>query len=58
MSKRKTSNLIDLPSRTELERRLASILTEAKRLRLLIRTAKELDQIVGSSSSHQGAKDE
>ncbi len=39
------SGVVDLPSQPILKTRLAAVLAEAKRLRLLIRTAKELERI-------------
>lgn len=38
-------NLIAIPSETVLVERLGKVLSEAKRLKLLIRTARELDRI-------------
>jgi|GEM_PF-3549653 len=38
-------NVIAIPSEAVLKERLAKIESEAKRLKLLIRTAKELDRI-------------
>lgn len=44
-TKNRDSGLVDIPSPPILETQLARILAEAKRLRLLIRTAKELERI-------------
>lgn len=47
-------NVIAIPSESVLAERLATIIAESKRLKLLIRTARELDRIVSSSQSREG----
>ena len=44
-TKTKETGLVAIPSQPILEERLSGIIAEAKRLRLLIRTAKELERI-------------
>ncbi len=47
-------NVIAIPSEAVLKDRLAKIESEAKRLKLLIRTAKELDRIHSEGESREG----
>jgi hypothetical protein len=47
-------NVIAIPSEAVLKDRLAKIESEAKRLKLLIRTAKELDRIHSEDESREG----
>jgi hypothetical protein len=46
-------NLIAIPSETVLSERLTKVLSEAKRLKLLIRTARELDRIHSEKDSRE-----
>jgi len=46
-------NVIAIPSEAVLKDRLAKIESEAKRLKLLIRTAKELDLIHSESETRE-----
>jgi hypothetical protein len=46
-------NVIAIPSEAVLKDRLAKIESEAKRLKLLIRTAKELDRIHSESETRE-----
>jgi hypothetical protein len=46
-------NVIAIPSEAVLKDRLAKIESEAKRLKLLIRTAKELDRIHSEGESRE-----
>ncbi len=50
-TKTRDTGLVDIPSPPILETQLAKILAEAKRLRLLIRTAKELERIEADHKS-------
>jgi|LakMenE18May11ns_1017448.scaffolds.fasta_scaffold8949711_1 hypothetical protein len=47
-------NVIAIPSEAVLKERLAKIESEAKRLKLLIRTAKELDRIHSETLPREG----
>ena len=55
---RKSRNVIAIPSESVLTERLAIISAEAKRLKLLIRTARELELIGPSLNSREDSNRE
>lgn len=50
-------SIVSIPCRNELQRRLNRVLAECKRLRLLIRTARDLERLNNQSLEREGLAD-